>query len=514
MNQQEMYACVYIKDFSLQALLRLRPELRRKACVVMTGDPPLEYVYSLNKEARARGVSEAMTRVELDTFPAITALPQSLDEEASARSAAMTAAGIFSPRIEDRSHGNNLLYILDIQGTERLSGKPAQLGSALLEQINLLELHASIAITSNVHTSIAVARGMSSMDQVAFVPPGKERVALSQLPLAVLDLTEANAETFSNWGIHTLGMLAELPEKELISRMGQQGKRMRDLARGEHRHLFRPVESVFQLREHMELDAPVELLDSLLFVIGMMLQQLIVRATAHIFALASVSVLLRLEGGDSHQRTVCPALASNDKAMWLKLIHLDMEAHPPSAAILALTLTAEHGITSKVQLGLFAPQLPEPMRLDITLARIRAIVGEGRVGRAELRDTHRRERYGANLDGDLESFRVEPFSIPTKIKEPPASAMLRIPSRLLRPAEQIPVTLRGRLPERFFFRDTWYAVQNAYGPWLASGDWWSASHWGNEQWDLVASTADGGLLCCCLIHDRVLRNWQLVALYD
>jgi protein ImuB len=52
---------------------------------------------------------------------------------------------------------------------------------------------------------------------------------------------------------------------------------------------------------------------------------------------------------------VRPALPSNDKQMWIKLIHLDLEAHPPQAAIVALTLSAEPGSTSKVQLGLFSP---------------------------------------------------------------------------------------------------------------------------------------------------------------
>ena len=35
------------------------------------------------------------------------------------------------------------------------------------------------------------------------------------------------------WGIHTLGMLAALPEMELIARMGQDGKRLHQLAGGE-----------------------------------------------------------------------------------------------------------------------------------------------------------------------------------------------------------------------------------------------------------------------------------------
>ncbi len=161
--------------------------------------------------------------------------------------------------------------------------------------------------------------------------------------------------------MHTLGMLAALPEKDLIARMGQEGQRLRQLARGERRICFQPVEPPLTLAEHMELDSPVELLDSLLFVVGAMLDQLIVRANARMLALAAVTITLTLDGGSTHARTVRPALPTNDKQLWIKLLHLDLEAHPPPGRrCLAVALDAEPGSTSKVQLGLFSPQLPEP----------------------------------------------------------------------------------------------------------------------------------------------------------
>jgi protein ImuB len=323
----------------------------------------------------------------------------------------------------------------------------------------------------------------------------------------VLDLSPEHTEIFGLWGIRTLGALAALPETELVARLGQEGKRLRQLARGELPHLFIPIDPEFQLQEHIELDTPVELLDSLLFVIGVMLEQLILRATACVLALASVTITLALEGGASHVRIVRPALPSNDRQLWLKLIHLDLEAHPPLAAILALTLAAEPGSSSKVQLGLFSPQLPEPMRLDVTLARIRALVGDGGVGKATLADTYRPD-----------SFCMEPFVIPEAASaaipaEPnhsnPLSAM-----RQLRPSESVIVTLHDRQPAAFTFRDRHYEVERAYGPWLTGGDWWNPSLWGLEQWDLMARSCDGALLCCCLVRDLMQHAWQMAALYD
>ena len=86
----------------MQALLRLRPELREQPCVVMEGDAPLEQVCSLNTKARLLGMARGMTRVEVDTFPASAVLARSPKEEAATRAILLECAGAFSPRVEER----------------------------------------------------------------------------------------------------------------------------------------------------------------------------------------------------------------------------------------------------------------------------------------------------------------------------------------------------------------------------------------------------------------------------
>jgi protein ImuB len=196
-------------------------------------------------------------------------------------------------------------------------------------------------------------------------------------------------------------------------------------------------------------------------------------------------------------------LPTTDKQLWIKLLHLDLEAHPPLAAIMALTLMAEPGSISKVQLGLFSPQLPEAARLDVTLARIRAIIGEECVGRAVLQDTHAPE-----------GFRMEPFTVPSGDSAAVAPAQPRAPMRRLRPPETTSVTLQNHRPAMFFFRERRYTVERAYGPWLVGGDWWDQTLWGLEQWDLVARAHDGGMICCCMTRDLMQNLWQMAALYD
>jgi protein ImuB len=503
LNTTECYACVCVKEFSAQALLRLRPELRDRACVVMEGEPPLQLLCSLTRQARSLGLARAMTLVEVETFPHITVLVRSPDEEAAARAALMEFAGGFSPRVEECSEDGMFLCAIDIAGTEKLFGPAETMAHNLLARIRTLGIAASIAISRNFHTAAAIAKGLTARKPVQVIPAGEEKEALASLPLSVLSMTEEQAETFSLWGIRSLGMLADLPEKELIARMGQAGKQLQELARGERPHLFQPVVPEFTLVERMELDSPVEVLDALLFAVNLMLEQLIVRASARALALASVTITLVLEKGATHARTVRPALPTNDRLLWLKLIHLDLDAHPPQAAIVAVTIEAEAGRISKVQLGLFSPQLPESSRLDVTLARIRAIVGEENVGRAVLKDTHA-----------AEGFRMEPFHVPSGQVKDLSSKSVRLALRRIRPAEAVFVALHAERPNAFAFRSQRYLVERAYGPWLTSGDWWNAALWGLEQWDLVARAQSGTMLCCCLERNVLQGQWRMVALYD
>ncbi|HEV2272794.1 MAG TPA: DNA polymerase Y family protein [Acidobacteriaceae bacterium] len=507
-----LYACFDVREFPLQALLRGRPGKRPVA--VLEGKPPLERVCSVNDHARTLGLQWGMTRVEVETFPGVVALSRSYAEELETKTELLECAGRFSPRIEDQSSDGRFTAVLDIAGTTRLFGEPQQLGKKLLQAAHALGIHGVVVIGSNLPATICLARGMEISSGVLVVPSGGEMSALRPMPLAILGLSAEHARTFSSWGITTVGELAELPEIELIARLGQEGRRLRQLARGESPHLFTPVEPVRPLEENMELDTPVEAFASLLFILAAMLDRLIAQAKSNLLALASITLHARLEGGAVHTRAVRPALPSNDRQLWLKLLDLDLQAHPPEAAVVSLCLTAQCGSTSKMQLGLFCPQEPEPMRLEVTLARIRSIVGEERVGRAVLKDTHRPD-----------AFSMEPFVVPAALEEDGRPIGLCTALRQIRPPEKITVGLRHHCPNTLVFRQKRYTVERAYGPWFSAGDWWNADLWSLEQWDLIAreQTADeisrpngskSPLLYCCLTHDLIRKCWQMTALYD
>ena len=498
----ELYACIYVRELPAQALLRLRPELHDKPCIVLEDEPPAQTVCALNTRARLLGLRRGMTKVEGETFENVMVLQRSQRTESSVRAILLECAGAFSPRIEDRSIDGLFVCVVDVAGTEGLFGSPLMLAKQMRQRVRSIGIVAAVTISANVHAALCLARGLSSGVPLRVVPRGEEAKALAPLPVKVLDISETQAETFLTWGIRSVAAVVALPERSLIARLGQDAKRLLQLAHGRHPHLLQPIDIPFVLEEQAELDSPLDDLESLLFGLSTMLEQLIVRARSRVFALASVTITLRLDGGGSHERTVNPRVPTNEKKLWLKLLQLDLEGHPPNASILGVHLHAEPGATSKVQLGLFSPQLPEPGRLDVTLAKITAIVGEGNVGMAVLDDTRQA--------GD---FHIEPFSITTA---EPTSTVTTSPLclRLLRPAERTKVEMRQGQPCEIYFRSRCYVVERLYGPWLKGGDWWNESIWGNEQWDVVGKTSDSAILVCRLSHDFILKDWRVAGLYD
>jgi protein ImuB len=502
--KQELYACVYAAEFPAQAWLRLRTELEAEPVAVLEGRAPVETVCSLNRPARLKGAGRGMTRLEAEGIPGMRLLARSIETEAAARSALLECAAHFSPRMEDASRGTACACVLDIAGTERLFGPPEMLAERLRAALVSAGFRVSIAISANFHTArlkAAATRG------ITVIPRNQEAIALSKLPVSVLGLDEQHAETFGLWGIQTLGALAALPEVELITRLGAQAAEWRALALGALPHTFQPAEAEFTLKEFCEFDTPVDQTESLLFVAARMIDCLVARATARAFAVASLVVRMELEGGSVYRRVIRPAIATADRKFLLKLLQLEIAAHPPQAAVMLVDLAAEAGQSSKVQLGLFAPQMPEPSRLDVTIARLKAIAGEDRVGSPVLEDTHRPGAFR------MEGFAVAESAAEVKTERP------RLALRRMRPAVPVRVELRDMRPVAFRDNERRFKVAAAYGPWKTSGCWWSSDDWNAEEWDVLAETVGGSPVACLLVRNHELRKdgrsvWQLEAFYD
>jgi len=508
-QEKTLYACIHAAEFPAQALLRLHPEFVAEPLAVLEGRPPLQTVCSLNRLARMKGAGVGMTRLEAESLEGLRLLARSEESEAAARAVLLECAAHFSPRIEAVDLPTGCACVLDIAGTERLFGPPETLAERLRASLAAAGFRASVAVSANFHTARLKAVATRG---ITVIPPGEEANALGKLPLAVLGLPADRAETFAIWGIRTLGELAALPETDLIARLGAQASAWGGLARGALPHTFQPIEAEFALKEFCDFETPVENTESLLFAGARMIDCLAARAAARALSLAILVVHIELVGGRVYRRVIRPAVPTVDRKFLLKLLQLEIAAHPPTAAVLSFALTAEAGQSSKVQLGLFAPQTPEPSRLDVTIARLKAIAGEDRVGSPVLEDSHRPG-----------SFRMEEFAVSAQPAPAAPNAANASPPRMalrrMRPPLPVHVELREQKPVAFRDNERRFKVAAAYGPWKTCGCWWSADGWNAEEWDVLAETNSGASVACLLVRNRQVREggrsvWQLEAFYD
>jgi protein ImuB len=544
------FASIYVPDFAVEAVLRAEPDLRSQAVAVLEGKPPLQKVFGVNEKSRRAGIEAGATRLQAEACPELIVRNRSAVQESAAHAALLDCAQSFSPRVEDTACDT---VVLDISGTETLFGPPAKLARDLARRASDLGLECNVAVASNPDAAALAARGFAG---VTVIPAGKEEERLGNLPLEVLFLGEAEAETkednhnildtLERWGIRNLRALAALPEVAISERLGERGVYLQKMSRGAVSRTIVPVDPPLIFEEAVELEHPLVLLEPLAFLLGRLLDQLCARLSAHALATQELRLKMELDAGahldeeedkadikdvgtgalgrpsgakarqgaeasrpTSFTRTLRLPLPMLDAKIFLKLLQLDLKAHPPGAPIVKIWLAAEPARSRAAQGGLFLPPSPEPEKLELTLARISGIVGEGKAGSLEMLDTHRRD-----------GFRMQHFTPPPPAQKPKTGAAGAAPAvtalRIFRPALRAAVTLRDGQPGRVACEKKkevageiiWQA-----GPWRSSGDWWEQHAWARDEWD-IAVQAPAGIVLYRLVHDLLSGGWFVEGTYD
>jgi protein ImuB len=378
----------------------------------------------------------------------------------------------FSPVVEQTAPDT---VTLDASGLDRLFGLPQDVAAAIARRAREAGLNPQIALADNPDAAICAARGFSG---VSIIPYGDEAKFLGALPLALLAPSPELQETLERWGIRRFQDLAALPPLGIAERLGPEGLRLRELARGEAERKLLPLEEALCFEDEIELDYPVELLEPLAFLLSRLVNGLVTRLATRALATNELRLRLQLENRETHERTLRLPVPSLDSRSFLKLLQLDLAAHPPQAPVVRASMGVNPVKPRAAQSGLFIPAVPEPVKLELTLARIKAIVGEDRVGSPELLDTHRPD-----------AFRMTDFGLARPPRRLPAGTRLSL--RIYRPPRAAHVSLASGQPG-FVAADGIYGrVLELAGPWRTSGDWWTTDPWSRDEWDIALS--DGAL---------------------
>ncbi len=305
----------------------------------------------------------------------------------------------FSPTVEATSADT---VTFDVGGLDRLFGLPQDVAAAIARRARECGIKANLAIAANADAAICAARGFSG---VSLIPYGDEGKFLGTLSLAVLAPSPDLVETLERWGIRSFHQMGALPPLGIAERLGNEGMRLRELARGEAERKLLPIPEPLTFEDELELEYPVELLEPLAFLLARLINGLATRLATRALATDELRLRLKLENRGLHERTLRLPVPSLDTKAFLKLLQLDLEAHPPAAPIVHLWMSVNPVKPQAAQTGLFIPVAPEPVKLELTLARIQAFVGEGRVGTPELLDTHRPDAFRVNSFGRASACR-------------------------------------------------------------------------------------------------------------
>lgn len=459
----------------------------------------------------------------------------------------------FSPRVawvEPRA------LAIDLHGLTRLFGEPRAIGEELRRALAQAQLETHIAIAGTRTAARLLAHARAGL---TVIPAGTEAAALAPLPLAVLDVGAAGAagdaavpraaarfyrtspmqelvrparrsrkpatpvadrlRLFKQWGLKTLGDLAALPPSELAARLGTDGPALQALARGEDPAPLVPLVEDERFEARLELEWPIDGLEPLSFVLGRLCEPVSERLDRRGRAAAKLHLDLTLVTRATWSRMLDLPAPMKDPRTLRTLLLLDLESHPPPAAIDVVTLWVEPTPARTLQHSLLERARPRPEQTSTLVARLAALIGARRVGRPVLLDLHRPDAFQMEVfTGDTSESRRDELHHDgrtarrhddSKSKEGVGKVLRRyrppIPARV-EVGEGRPTHVRASRPGI-----AGGTVALSAGPWRTSGEWWAAdTAWDHDEWDVALPSG----VVCRLFRDRRQDRWYIEGVYD
>ena len=396
-------------------------------------------------------------------------------------------AAQFSPLVEARPPR---AVIASLKGLERLMGN----GECIAQQMLLLlaerEIVADIAIAATANAAYLAAMHFRG---VTVLRPGEEAARLGGLPIAKLAMPEEMLRTLRSWGVRNFAGFMALPPLGILERFGQEGLRWQGLACGQAERPLLLEREAHVYRDETRLDDALDNLEPLLFLLNAALVKLCERLLHNGVAAGE----MQLDLGSVSRKISLPYPLREPKVM-LKILQLHLEADSPGKAVTKVDLTLVPVALRVAQGGLYQPPTPEPARLQVTVARIAALVGRENIGSPRLLDTHRPDAYAM---GPIELGGVVPTDR--------AAGAAQLVLRRFRPPLYAEVRLDGGEPGRVTAACIAGAVVSCAGPWRASGDWWNALVWARDEWDVAIE--DCGVY---RIYQQPDTRWFVDGVYD
>jgi protein ImuB len=326
-------------------------------------------------------------------------------------------------------------------------------------------------------------------------------------------------DVLGRWGIATLGALAALPMPDVSERLGAMGTRWQRLACGEDDRPLVPWVPEEPFEATLDLEWPIEGLEPLSFALTRLLDPLTARLERADRGVAIVHTRLRLVTRDVHVRRLQLPAPMREVKTLRTLMLLDLETNPPPAAIDRVSVLLEPTPGRVLQWTLFERAQPSPEQVSTLLARLTALMGQGRVGSPRLVDSW---EPGTFAMGD---FTVQRATCSVQRAESPAASPQHSAPGTQHAARTLHFVLRRfrlPVPARVVVHEgqpvrvqvdrhglASGGIVQAAGPWRTSGGWWQKGQAGSEG---MRGRGNGGTGECGnegpLPHSHTPASWD------
>ena len=370
-----MIACIVIPGFSLRAALRVRPGLvhRPAALAPVEGEEPL--IGPVTAAAEAAGVRPGMRLGEaLATCPSLALVEP--DPAGAEQAWEEIVRRLEDVGIAVEPVGQGCAYF-DTRGVERLyGGVEGALRRALGAVGSSWDPRAGAA---ERRFAALAAANVARPGQALVVEDGRASGFLAPLPLELLPLDDRRREELAELGLRKVGDLAALPAAAVGERLGSDGRKAWNLARGEQGRRVRARKPAAELAEVLEFPQAVGNELTLRRALNVLLDRLLASPERADRLVRKLALSARLVGGGSWRRTLTlrEPNAERDRlriALGPKLAELP-------GPVVALRLEAvELARSTGRQLELVRPEGDKLAgRLGEGLRQVRASTGSGAV---------------------------------------------------------------------------------------------------------------------------------------
>ena len=264
-------------------------------------------------------------------------------------------------------------------------------------------------------------------------------------------------------------------------------------------------------------------LEPLSFVLGRLIEPLSAHLERRDRGVAVLHVRLRLVNKTVHEQSLQLPTPMRDPKALRTIALLALESNPPAAGIDRVTVTADPTPARVLQHSLLTRPVPMPEEIATLMARLNALMGEGRCGAPAVVDSWRPGACAVALFApDTTTRAATPvISTPAGARAPPH--LPRWPcggsgSRFPRASPwsrgkpvRVATDRRGMTGGR---------VEMSAGPWRTSGQWWEDGKtsqapsavipWDRDEWDVTLS--DGATYR--VFTERGTRAWFVDGLFD